>query len=105
MAVISGACEYAEKFDETPEERSETMAIIRRQTDRMSALITQLLSMTRLDQGVGEEELEPVDLGALASTVCAETPCQPGRLTCAAGPGLWVRGNPPPAGPAAPESH
>ena len=95
VAVISGACEYAEKFDETPEERSETMAIIRRQTDRMSALITQLLSMTRLDQGVGEEELEPVDLGALACTVCAETPCQPGRLACAAGPGLWVRGNPP----------
>ena len=47
VSVIKGACEYAEKYDETLEERQETIAMIHRQADRMSELIAQLLSMTR----------------------------------------------------------
>ena len=44
VAVIKSACEYAEAFDETDEERRETLGMIRRQADKMTALIGQLLA-------------------------------------------------------------
>ena len=39
VSVIKSACEYAEKYGDTPEEQRETIAMIHRQADRMSALI------------------------------------------------------------------
>jgi len=51
VSIIKSACEFAEKFDETPEERQETIEMIHRQADRMSRLIQQLLNMTRMEQG------------------------------------------------------
>ena len=51
VSVIKSACEYAEKYEETPEEHLETISMIHRQADKMSRLIGQLLSITRLDQG------------------------------------------------------
>ena len=65
VSVIKSACEYAEKYGETPEEREETMAMIHRQADRMSLLIEQLLRITRLDQGTGISLQENVDLTEL----------------------------------------
>lgn len=65
ISVIKGACEYAEKYDETPEERQETISMIYRQAMKMSNLILQLLSMTRLDQGTELVHMENVDLGEL----------------------------------------
>lgn len=50
VTVILSACEYAEKYDETPEERRETIETIQRQGKKMAALISQLLQMTRMDQ-------------------------------------------------------
>lgn len=72
ISIIKGACEYAEKYDETPEERQETLAMIHRQAVRMSDLITQLLSMTRLDQGTELAHLVPVELLALLRSLCQE---------------------------------
>lgn len=72
ISIIKGACEYAEKYDETPEERQETLAMIHRQAVRMSDLITQLLNMTRLDQGTELAHLVPVELLALLRSLCQE---------------------------------
>ena len=72
MSVILGACEYAEKYDETPEERRETMEMIHRQSRRMSALISQLLSMTRMEQGTEAVRWEALDLAALARGLAQE---------------------------------
>ena len=72
VSVILSACEYAEKYDETPEERRETMEMIHRQSRRMSALISQLLSMTRMEQGTEAVRWEPLDLAALARGLAAE---------------------------------
>lgn len=72
ISIIKGACEYAEKYDETPEERQETLAMIHRQAVRMSDLITQLLNMTRLDQGTELAHLVPVELLTLLRSLCQE---------------------------------
>lgn len=93
LSVIKGACEYAEKFEETPEERAETIAMIHRQAERMSGLITQLLSMTRLDQGTEHTEMEELDLSALVRSVCAEQGYPSNRLIAEPEDGIRIRGN------------
>ena len=80
VSVIKSACEYAEKYGETPEEQRETLAMIHRQADKMSQLIGQLLSITRLDQGTETARREKIDLTDLARTVCAEGPWPADRL-------------------------
>lgn len=99
VSIIKGACEYAEKYDETPEERLETISMIHRQANRMSQLISQLLSMTRLDQGTETAKLEPVKLNDLIRSLCQEQAYDPHRLilelqeevTAAADPALLSR--------------
>lgn len=93
VSVIKSACEYAEKYGETPEEQRETLAMIHRQADRMAELIQQLLSITRLDQGAEGLRLEPLDLAALVEGVCAEQPYPRQRLFCQVGGAVWVRGD------------
>ncbi len=92
VSIIKAACEYAEKYDETQEESEETIAMIHRQADRMSAMITQLLSLTRLEQGTEAVRLAPLDLGQLAHSVCEERGCLD-RVTLALEPGVMVRGD------------
>ncbi|MCI8447417.1 MAG: HAMP domain-containing histidine kinase [Eubacterium sp.] len=65
VSIIKGACEYAEKYDETSEDHQETISMIHRQAAKMSGIISQLLSMTRLDQGTELSGMEPVDLAEL----------------------------------------
>ncbi len=72
VSIIRGACEYGMRYDETPEERRETLEMIYRQTVKMSELINQLLSMTRLDQGTELPEMRELDLAALARDVVEE---------------------------------
>ena len=76
MSVIKSACEYAEKYGDTPEEQRETIAMIHRQADRMSALIGQLLSITRLDQGTQRQAdpAEPVGAGGAGVRRAALSP-------------------------------
>lgn len=93
VAVIKSACEYAEKYGDTPEEQRETIAMIHRQADRMSALIGQLLSITRLDQGTEQAKLTRLNLSELVEQVCAEQPCPRERLLTEAEPGIFVQGD------------
>ena len=93
VAVILGACEYAEKYDETPEERLETLQTIHRQGRRMAELIGQLLQMTRLDQGAEGLRLEELDLTALVRTLCAEQAVGEDRLRLDLQEGVRARGD------------
>ena len=93
VAVIKSACEYAEKYGETPQEQQETLAMIHRQADRMAQLIQQLLSITRLEQGTEPAQREALDLAALVTGVCADQPYPKDRLACQVQPGVWVRGD------------
>ncbi|MBR6683486.1 MAG: HAMP domain-containing histidine kinase [Firmicutes bacterium] len=72
VSIIKGACEFAEKYDETPEERKETIEMIHRQADRMTKLIQQLLSMTRMEQGTEKFKLLSENLLEILLTLCEE---------------------------------
>ena len=93
VSVIKSACEYAEKYGETPEEQRETIAMIHRQADRMSALIGQLLSITRLDQGTEKARLTKLDLSGLVEELCADQPYEKGRLLPQVEEGVSVQGD------------
>ena len=75
ISVIKGACEYGMKYDETPEERQETITMIHRQAEKMSTLVSELLSMTRLDQGTERANFTEADLSALTKSICQEQTC------------------------------
>jgi len=93
VSIIKGACEYARKYGETEQERQETIAMIERQADKMALLISQLLSMTRLEQGTEQMSLQLLDLSLLAEQFCAQYAAGPGRLLFEAGEGLPVLGD------------
>ena len=88
VSVIKSACEYAERYGETPEEQQETLSMIHRQADKMSNLISQLLSITRLDQGIDITRQGKVDLSELIRTICTEQAYPPGRLSWEIEPGI-----------------
>ncbi len=94
VSVIKSACEYAEEFSDTKEEQDETIAMIHRQADKMSGLIEQLLSITRLEQGEATIADKTVDLTQLVETVCREQPYPPERLFCEAEPGISAQADP-----------
>lgn len=71
-SVIKSACEYAKKYEETPEERAETIDMIYRQAVKMSDLISELLSITRLDQGTESVKFAPVNFAGLICKTCEE---------------------------------
>lgn len=93
VSVIKSACEYAEKYGETPDEQRETLAMIHRQADKMTDLIGQLLSITRLDQGTDAAQLQRLDLSGLVQTVCREQSCPADRLRAEVEPGITVQGD------------
>lgn len=84
VSIIKGACEYALKYDETEEDRQETIAMIYRQAVSMSGVISQLLSMTRLEQGTEQVHMETVELGEFLCRVCREQAYDPEHviITC-----------------------
>ena len=93
VAVIKSACEYGEQYDETAEERRETLETIHRQADRMGELIGQLLALTRLDQGVERLNARPLDLGQLARRAAGEQAPDPARLRLALAEDVTVQGD------------
>ena len=72
VSIILGACDYARRFEETEEERCETLEMIYRQSKKMSEMIEQLLRMTRLEQGTEAVKLVPVNLADLVKDICEE---------------------------------
>ena len=71
-AVIISQCEYAQEHDATPEEFQDTIAIIKRQARRMNAMVSQLLSFARMEQGTQKVKLEHADISDIVEAVCEE---------------------------------
>lgn len=93
VSVIKGACEYAQKYDETPEDHAETISMIQRQADKMSALITQLLHMTRMDQGTENIAMEYINFSEFVDTFCKELPIEFSRFTLNSEPEIYLSAN------------
>lgn len=94
VAIIKSACEYGKEYDETREERQETLAMIHRQADAMSALISGLLTMTRLEQGTELPSMTQVELGQLTAELLEAAAYEGKDLRLQLDAGVTVRADP-----------
>ncbi len=72
VAVISSECEYTLECAATLDEAKESVLSIKQQTDKMSKLISELLSISRMDKNTMEVNLVNVDISELLNFVCDE---------------------------------
>ena len=70
--VILAECNYAQKNAETVADCRSALEVIRRQAEKMSALVRSLLEITRMDQGTQKVSIEYADLSELVGVVCEE---------------------------------
>lgn len=70
--VILAECSYAQKNAETVEDYRSALDVIQRQAEKMSALVKNLLEITRMDQGTQKMTMEYADLSELVGVVCEE---------------------------------
>lgn len=72
LAVIKAECEYALSGNADEEERMQALESIEEQTDKMTALVSSLLSVTRAEQGSGRFTLEEANLSELVEDICGK---------------------------------
>ncbi len=78
-SVIIAECEFAQHNAHTVEDYQETMEVVERQARKMSALINQLLSITRMDQGTQKVSPERANFSELTDIVCGEVSMASGK--------------------------
>lgn len=72
LAVIKAECEYALSDNADEEERIQALESIEEQTDKMTSLVSSLLSVTRAEQGTNRFTLGEANLGELVEEVCGK---------------------------------
>lgn len=72
VSVILSECEYAMDCAKTEEEYQDSLAVIKRQGGKMSKLISELLTISRMDKHNLIPEFEEVNLSELLEIVCEE---------------------------------
>lgn len=72
VAVIMSECEYMMKYANTVEELKESAESVQKQTERMSKLISELLSVSRMDQNTQKLNFEETDITELVEFICNE---------------------------------
>ncbi len=70
LAVIKAECEYALSKNADEEERLQALESIEEQADKMAALVSSLLSVTRAEQGFSRFTLEEANLSELIESIC-----------------------------------
>lgn len=97
VAVILSECEYMTDCAKTAEELTESAAAVKVQAQKMSHLISQLLTLSRMDRNTLQTAFESVDFSELLEFVCDEQEeIQSGSsiaLTRSIPPGIPVRGD------------
>lgn len=71
LAVIKGECEFALSKNALPEDYPEAFREIQAQTNKMTALVSTLLTLTRADQNSSKFVLEPNDISLLCEELCS----------------------------------
>lgn len=72
VAVILSECEYMTECARSSADFTESASSIKRQAERMSKLIGELLTLSRMDKNTLKINLEETDISELASFVCDE---------------------------------
>ena len=96
MSVIMAQYEFSMEYAENEEDYREALTVIKRQGDHMTALIEDMLSVTRLERKADSYTMEELDLSELVETVCGELSMLKEKeitLTCGCEPGVTVKGN------------
>ncbi len=70
LAVIKAECEYALSKNADEDDRVQALESIEEQADKMTSLVSSLLSVTRAEQGMSRFTLEEANLGELVEGVC-----------------------------------
>ena len=73
LSVILSQCDYSLSRPQTEEETVQALETIQEQARKMSALISQLLTLARADRGQDKLLLETIDLGYLAEIIAMQT--------------------------------
>ena len=72
IAVIRSQCEFALTGQAGEEEKREAFEAVLKQSERMNSIVSQLLLLSRAENGKFVPEREPVELNVLCETVCEE---------------------------------
>ncbi|WP_343210688.1 sensor histidine kinase [Anaerolentibacter hominis] len=72
IAIILSQCEYGLEQAKTEQEHKEVLESVLRQAKKMSALVSQLLTLARADNGKFQLEIETVNFSELCEIVCEE---------------------------------
>lgn len=72
VAVITSECEYVLDCARDLDEAKESVESIKRQADKMTKLISELLTISRMDRSTIALNFEKIDLSELLSFVCDE---------------------------------
>ena len=73
-SIVSAECQYLKKYGKTIEDYTESLAVIERQYAKTNEIITQLLHLSRLDQGRIKDDFEYSNLKPLIESVCETEP-------------------------------
>lgn len=72
VAVIISECEYMTECAENVQEFRESAHSVKRQAEKMSKLISELLTISRMDKNTLKLNFEEIDISELLSFVCEE---------------------------------
>ena len=72
VAVIMSECEFMEECAETIEDFKESSASVKRQAEKMSKLVSELLMISRMDNNTVNLNFEKIDIAELLNFVCEE---------------------------------
>lgn len=96
LAVITSQCEYTLEAPRTADEYVEALETVQRQSARMTGLVSDMLSFTRIEQNAGKMVFGAVDLTALTQSICSDMALIADKgisLRFDAEDGVTVRGN------------
>ncbi len=95
-SVILAQADYTLEKPRTDGEYREALEVIKKQGERMSALIDDMLSYTRLEQREKGENMQPLDLSSLCEEICSQCAIIGEKgitLECDVQPGVFVNGD------------
>lgn len=72
IAVILSECDYAMSFCKTAQEYTDSITVVNRQAKRMQKLVTELLTLSKMETHTIQTDLEVTDISELLSFVCDE---------------------------------
>lgn len=95
-AVILAQCDEALSAAHSNDEYRDALTVIRRQGRRMSRIISDMLTLTRMERGTDLFEAAPLDLSAMTDELCRDMSLIADKgiaLTCQIEPDIMVEGD------------